>query len=197
MTKHISLVLASLALLFGGERPAAAGPILMNPGFEAGTLANWVASNGTPLLTTAEAHNGAYSVSALGSDQVRQNFAPVPTSVVTEVSFWAKVAGGPFHSVEFFYSDSTSDAFLVNGFTDDWTYFDVTAFLAFDKSLTGIAVYGTSQGPAYLDDFTVSVPDAHMPEPATLTVLGGVALAGAVGYRRRRASAASAPATSP
>ena len=59
---------------------------------------------------------------------------------------------GAFDLVEFFYLDGSSGNSSVQGFTDNWTFFDVTSHLDAGKSLSGIGVYGSGAG-AYLDDF--------------------------------------------
>lgn len=189
--KHTRLVLAVLSLVISGVGQTEASPILVNPGFETGSLSPWVVNNGSPSVTNTQAHTGTFSVSALGNDEVRQNFAPIPTSLVNEVSFWVKRAGGTFDFVELFYSDSTSTGFTVSGSSSDWTFFNVTSHLAPGKSLTGIGVYGTSPGPAFLDDFNVDANVSPVPEPATLIAFGLMALGGA-GYVRRRKVAATA-----
>ena len=138
--------------------PAAAAPILLNGGFETGSLAPWFASSGAPFVTNAEAHSGSFSVAALGGDAIRQNFGPVSTADIDEVSFWIKRAGSVFDSYQFFYSDLTSSSHLVNtpNPNNDWLFFDVTANLDVGKNLVGFQIFGTSPRPAFLDDFNIN-----------------------------------------
>lgn len=190
--RRMAMALAATGLLAGMAGRAEAGNILVNPGFESGSLSPWFANNGAPTVTSAEAHTGTYSVAAISNDEPRQNFAPVASSAITEVSFWVKRVGGPFDFVEFFYSDSTQAGFLISGSSSDWTFFNVTSHLDLSKSLSGIGVYGTSPGPAYLDDFTVDVNVAAVPEPATLALAGFGTLIGVgrwLGRRKARATA--------
>jgi hypothetical protein len=171
-----------LAALFLTPAVAHAQNILVNPGFETGSLAPWFANDGNPQISNANAHTGTWSVAAFGGDEIRQNFDPITTSSITEVSFWVQRNGGPFDFVEFFYSDNTNEGFIVSGTGDQWQFFNITSNLDAGKSLTGIAVYGTTAGPAFLDDFTVA---AAVPEPSTYALLAAT-LASAAAYRYRR-----------
>jgi PEP-CTERM motif len=164
---------------------ALATEILVNPGFETGSLGPWFAAQGSPVISSAEAHSGSFSVSAFSGDLIEQNFTPIATSLVTDVSFWAQRSGGPFDMVELLYADGTSTAFAVSNFsTSNWTFFDVTSHLATGEDLSGIGVWGTSPGPAYLDDFTVNANTTTVPEPGTLALLSlGVV---GLGLHRRR-----------
>jgi len=160
-------LLLFLALLFSSTVNAV--PILTNGGFETGNISPWYQGNGSPVITNAEAHGGSYSVSAFGSDLIRQDFAAVLVEDITEVSFWVKRIGGVFDSVQFFYEDGTVGNTLISDFsTSDWAFFDVTGFLDAGKYLVGFGVYGTSPGPAYLDDFTIEA----VPEPESIALLG-------------------------
>lgn len=156
---------------------AVAQNALVNPGFESGSLPPWFADSGGATVTNTEAHSGLFSAAAFGGDSIRQNFAAIPASTVSEVSLWVKRAGGPFNQYSFYYDDNTSGTFLIIGSGDDWTQFDLTGNLDTTKNLTGFSIFGTSSGPAYLDDFVI------VPSSGTLALLG---MGGLMAGRRRR-----------
>jgi hypothetical protein len=173
-----------LAALFLTTTPATtfAQNILVNPGFETGSLAPWFANTGNPQISNANAHTGTWSVAAFGGDEIRQNFDPITTSSITEVSFWVQRNGGPFDQFTFYYSDNTSEDLFITGTGDQWQFFNVTSDLDPGKSLTAFSIFGTSSGPAFLDDFTIA---AAVPEPSTYALLAAT-LASAAAYRYRR-----------
>lgn len=163
---------------------------LVNAGFETGSLTGW-SSNGA-VITNAQAHTGTYSAAAFGGEYVRQDFAAVAVADITELSFWVRrLQGGNLDYVQFFYSDNTISDYMFNtlgGQSTDWTFADLTPHMTAGKSLTGFLVYGTSAGPAYLDDFTLrtSGQGNTVPEPAALLLSTVAAAAAAVAMRRRR-----------
>lgn len=158
---------------------AVAQNVLVNPGFETGSLAPWFADFGSPFVTSSEAHSGLFSAAGFGGDSIRQDFAPVPAASIDEVSVWIKRAGGAFDQYSFYYDDNTSGTFLINdiGGGDDWKQHFLTANLDLSKNLTGFSIFGTSSGPAYMDDFIIT------PSPGAAALLG---LGGLMTVRRRR-----------
>lgn len=182
-TMVAAFVLASAAI------PAQAADVLSNSGFETGVLSPWTILANSPVVTSAQAHSGTYSVAELGGDSIQQTFAAIATSDITEVSLFAMRDGGPLDSYTFYYSDSTHADFLLNGIGDaGWNKYDLTSNLASGKSLVGFSIYGTSPGPTYLDDFLINVGGA-VPEPSTWAMmLFGFAAMG-IALRRRRPTA--------
>lgn len=189
LTRSLATQLFAAGVLALAGTSANAG--LVNSSFETGTLAGW--STNSAVITTAQAHTGSYSVAAMGGDFVRQNFAAVDVSDVVSLSFWVRrLQGGNLDYVQFFYSDASSNNYMVNTLGNgntDWAFFDLTSQLTSGKQLTGFLVYGTSSGPAYLDDFSLTTTadqQGRLPEPATALLGGLAAMAAAFATRRRR-----------
>ena len=179
MNGRIMPIAALAGILFCASAHAA--NILVNPGFETGSLAPWFANSGAPTVSNADPHTGVFSSSQFGGDSIRQNFAPIPNSDITEVSVWIKRPPFQFSQYSFYYSDSTSSTHLIQGNSSDYDQFNLTSNLTPGKSLTGFSIFGTSAGPAFLDDFVIDV----IPEPSG-ALLALAAIAGAAVRRRGR-----------
>jgi len=158
---------------------AIAQNVLVNPGFETGAHSPWFADSGSPFVTNTEAHSGLFSNAGFSGDSIRQNFAPIPAATITEVSLWVKRLGGAFDQYSFYYDDNTTGTFLINdiGGGDDWKQHILTSNLDLGKNLTGFSIFGTTNGPAYMDDFIIT----PAPGAASLLALGGI-----IAGRRRR-----------
>ena len=165
MNRRGIIVIWGLAALLAGWGLAqnASANILVNPGFESGGLAPWFQGNDFGgsvnwFVTNTDAHTGLFSATDQGNKEIRQDFAAVPTSSITEISFWEKQPSAAISAYTFYYSDSTDGQFTVTPGID-WTFFDVTAQLAAGKNLVGFSVYGLI-GPAddrtFLDDVTIN-----------------------------------------
>lgn len=164
---------------------------LVNSSFETGSLSGWTTNAAT--VTNSQAHTGTYSVSAFGGDYVRQDFAAIAVADITELSFWVRRRqGGNLDFTQFFYSDGTNSSYMFNTLGNgntDWAFADLTSQLTAGKSLVGFLVYGTSSGPAYLDDFTLATKSTGtLPEPTSVLLGGIAAAAAALATRRRRAA---------
>jgi hypothetical protein len=179
-----ALGLSGLVLL---PSAASAVNILVNPGFETGNLTGWTTSGF--VASNAQAHTGSFSAFTNGNFWVRQDFAPIPVSQITEVSFWSlqpNRSGSFFFAWDFFYSDNTTEQAAEFGSGPTvWTKHDYTSQLDAGKSLIAIAAWGFTAGNpnvdhTFHDDFVVNV----VPEPATLIAVG--LGAGVLALRRRR-----------
>ena len=168
---------------------AMAGEIIVNGDFETGALDPWYnAQNfcGGPCqdwaVTSSDSHGGSFSAMDIGNIELRQDFAGVAGSSITDASFWVKNSVG-VNAVDFHYSDSTLEEFVVFSDANVWTLQDVTADINPSKTLTGLSIWGCDTGCiSFVDDVSIQ---SSVPEPGTLAMLGTGALA-AVGVFRRK-----------
>ena len=192
----ILLALAWTALVVPS---ALAENILANPGFETGELPPWFQdanfSPGEPEdwhVTGADAHSGAFSATVVGNKSIRQDFGPVPTDDITELSFWLKQPefSSAFSHVDLFYSDASSDGgpCLAPFDAEGWAFCDMTSLLDPGNNLVGFHVFGYEGGGAaedrtFLDDATIET-EARIPGPGALLLLGaGLVMLVAIGRR--------------
>lgn len=132
--------------------------ILINPGFETGDLPPWTTNNWS--VTNNDAHTGVYSAFDVGNYWIRQDFAPIDVTQILSVSAWYKQPDIAISAIDFFYSSTDYDEFLVFLTTANWEFFDVTAQLRPAGMLQAIRIYGYSGGGSqstYLDDITIEV----------------------------------------
>ena len=189
-------LLTFTALTFAA--PSMAANVIVNGGFESGVLSPWFQDNdlGGPEawnVTNADAHSGTFSATDVGNKEIRQNFAPVPVSSITEATFWLKHPTAPNLPafVTLFYNDNTNTGFLVNTAGTGWEQFNVLGNLAAGKLLSGFSVYGyiggTDPNRTFLDDVVIAANTVGVPEPAAWAMMiAGFGLAGAVTRRRMR-----------
>ena len=105
----------------------------------------------------------ASTVAATGDKELRQNFALVPSSSVTSITFWIKrpaSTGDTPVEVWLFYdgSPSSGHVYQING--TSWQLVDVTSQIAPGKSPKGIAISGYSLGSTYIDDVSILATEA-------------------------------------
>ncbi len=197
---------AALAGLLALLAPAAgfASP-LVNPGFEADVLDPWFHGIGTldrPLdefwsTTTTTAAAGSWTAQNFGNNELRQNFVPIATSSILEVSFFLRKEGiiGLETAVQFHYDDGSFTQTVVSASDFDvWEQQDITGELDPGRQLAGISFFGvrTDVGTrTYVDEVVIAVP-----EPGTCFLLGlGLCLLGRRPRRKAGFEAASAELT--
>ncbi len=188
------LALATLFVLTVSQ--AQAQNLIINPGFETGSLSPWFQDRNLDgsedwTVTSAVSHSGTFSATDIGNKEIRQNFTPTAASTITEVSFWLE---HPTESqqpafVSLFYTDGSNTGFTVTTPDTNFDFFDVTSNLDTTKVLSGFSIFGYSRATAptttYLDDVRVLAP-AAVPEPGSIALLTGLSLTGAAFLRRRK-----------
>jgi hypothetical protein len=182
---HFNWRVAVVGLALTAMSAASQANIFVNPGFETGDFTGWTTTGG--VVMNLEAHSGLFSFAGFSADSVSQTFAATATSSILQRSFWGKRNGGLFDLVQLTYSDSSHEDVLVNtlGQGNDWTFIDLTAELDAGKSLVGFLIFGTTPGPAFLDDFNLeSVRVVAEPSSYALIALALVAM-GFTGRRRK------------
>lgn len=155
---YLSVDLSEYTPAQNGQPFAPRSNALTNPGFETGTLPPWTTNNWSVVNT--DFYSGAYCAEDVGNYYIRQDFTPIPVAGITSVTLWERQPEGPaFGAIDFFYSPSDYDEFLVAP-GDGWTFEDITYHLRGTGSLEAIRIWGYSgSGPQLtkIDDVTIDV----------------------------------------
>jgi hypothetical protein len=148
--------------------------VVVNPGFESGSLPPWTTNNWS--VTSADANTGTYCAEDIGNFWVLQEFSPIPVADINLISMYSKQPEGiAFQAVDFYYSGTDFDEFLVAPGVD-WTYLDMTAELRAAGSLQAIRIWGYSGGPpgddlTRVDDVVI---DANVATPIEASTWGSI-----------------------
>lgn len=162
-----------LALLVAASLHAGVRNAVRNPGFEAGVLTPWyqdIDLGGVEdwNVTQSDAHEGGFSATVRGNKRIRQDFPSVPVSEILEFSLWLRQPEIGFGIVFAFYADGTTDSMRLEPDSDEWEFFDLTAFLDPDAKLNGIGVFGYLEGGlkdrTFLDEVLVLALRTGCPE---------------------------------
>jgi hypothetical protein len=187
--KKLVLALA-LPLLCVGS--AMADELIVNGGFESGALTPWYNARnfcGGPCqdwaVTNTNSHSGSFSAMDVGNIELRQDLTATPGSQITSVSFWVNNSAG-VDAVDFFYSDSSDEEYVVFTNAGVWNFVDVTADVNTSKTLVGFSIWGCDTGcTSFVDDVSITTAGGGVPEPGTLAMLGTGVL-GVAGVSRRK-----------
>jgi hypothetical protein len=186
MVQKILMVLFLILLVVAGyTQTIFALPInlIHNGDFENGNLSPWYQyqdfSAGEDWnITTGSYHFGEYSVTAIGNKEIRQDFSPIETELITEISFWMlspEIASNPHFT--FYYADNSTTSGSTMNISTSWRYYDVASQLLLGKELIGFSLWGSFASPPwearkYYDDIRIIADVAPVPEPATIILLG-------------------------
>jgi hypothetical protein len=135
--------------------------LLLNPGFESGSLSPW--QTDAWVVTSTYPHSGSYCACDVGNHSIMQSVDTTPGSEIQSVTFWLRQPDAQVQAYDFLYSDGSSGEFLLNP-TAVWQQFDVTSNLNRSKSLVGFRLWGYS-GPGtestYVDDVSILATSYH------------------------------------
>ena len=165
------LAAVSVCLLAASSAPAQPN-LVLNSGFETGSLALWQAGTGNPTVVAGNAHSGTYALElgqSTSDASVLQNLTL--SAVPYVVDFWAENTG-----VHTGHLTVSLDGVLVAYFTPTvGTTYNEYAFTVTPTSSGALSfswARGGGSNPLYLDDVSV----AQVPEPATMTMIAGALL---------------------
>lgn len=192
MKKSIKYLLA--IVLFFGMVGGASGAII-NGGFETGTLFPWFQDRNFSWegenwnVNNIDSHTGTFGATDIGNKALRQDFAPIPTGEILEISYWLKQPEIAVSAYEFFYNDGSSTLDVIAVSSTDWEFHNVTGSLSDGKELIAIRIWGyTGGGPlidrTFLDDVVLQT-STMVPEPTTILLVGS-GLIGLAGYGRKK-----------
>ena len=149
------LVLAACSLMATSE-PIESANLLVNSGFETGDLHGWSVSAATDgAVTSAEAHNGKYSMKMEAIDSIYQTFTKGDKVHARFLRFWAKAdsyVSGPAYAKVTVHADGTSASVSFNTATNKaWTKFTVGLDLG-KEAITEVLIEVGETPPIYVDD---------------------------------------------
>ena len=180
MKKTVVLAAVSVCLLAASSAHAQTN-LVLDGGFETGSLALWQAGMDTPTVVAGNAHSGTYALE-LGqstSDASVQQTNLMLSTVPYVVDFWAENTGG--HSGGFIFTGRltvTLDGAPVAVFTPSvgTTYNEYNFTCTPTTSGAGALSFSWARGggpnPLYVDDVSVT----QVPEPTTMTIIAGALL---------------------
>ncbi|MEY9875777.1 chitinase [Streptacidiphilus sp. MAP12-33] len=171
--RTVNAALASVAALglgltgivaFSGGASADTTNLVVNPGFETGSLANWTCDAGTATVSSSTVHSGSYALAATptsGDDaQCTQTISVQPNSSYT-LSSWVN---GPYVYLGTS-GDGTTD---VSTWSSQSSWNQLSTSFKTGASTTSVTIYlhgWYGQSTYYADDVTLSGAAGSSPSP--------------------------------
>jgi hypothetical protein len=137
--------------------------LLVNGGFETGSLDPWYTDNWT--ISTSNPHSGTYCVYDMYNHYIRQDFSPIDVSLVVSITFWYRQPTPFIFAFDLFYGASDYDENIYYPSTGDWISYDITSYLRSSGNLTGLRLWGYSGGgdqTTYLDDASILIDNTSV-----------------------------------
>ncbi len=184
--RRILFVLAA-AMGIAMSASSAKADEIVNGGFETGTLAGWTQSGnlGFTGVTGAPFNNsgsfGAFMGPVGSQGQLSQTFASVAGAIGYEVGFSnVNFFDGGVHNFSALFNGNT----IYNAPAAAFPYTDLAFSVAPGAGPTQTLSFDFRHDPSFygLDDVSVN---AVVPEPMSMAIFGGLAVAGIAGVRRR------------
>jgi hypothetical protein len=135
------------------------GNILVNPGFETGSLSPWYTTSGMWSVVTTSPHAGSYCAYDIGNYWIRQDFTGIPVADINAITLWSRQPEQCIQAVDLMYSDGSYYENIIWPLST-WAQYDVTSWLTPGKTLTGLRIWGYVGGPpqpdeTFIDDIVV------------------------------------------
>jgi hypothetical protein len=178
MKKTVVLAAVSVCLLAASSAHAQTN-LVLDGGFETGSLALWQAQIDTPTVVAGNAHSGTYALE-LGqstSDASVQQTNLTLSAVPYVVDFWAENTGGHIGGFQFtghltVSLDGVQVAYFSPSVGTTYNEYTFTVTPTTSGALSFSWARGGGPNPLYLDDVSVT----QVPEPTTMTIIAGALL---------------------
>lgn len=133
--------------------------LIVNGGFETGSLPPWECLAGHWVVTTTLPHSGSYCATDVGNYWIRQNISPVLTDSILSVKFWSRQPEEAIQAFDFIFNDSSYFEDIIWP-VSTWQEFDVTSYLPAGRVMVAFRLWGYSGGggapdSTYIDDISI------------------------------------------